>query len=196
MEGFILAGGRSRRFGEDKLLYTIGHKRLIECTVDALRGLCHRICLVTKDVKKFSFLEGVELIEDFLEKQCALSGIHTALRNLKNTKGLIVAGDMPLIRKNLLETLIQKAEPPLTLFRIGGKLQPLLAVYYKELLPYVEAYITSGGERLVDFVEKAVHKELDEKDASESDPELLSFLNVNTKEDAEFILKTYGREGF
>ncbi len=194
IECFVLAGGLSRRFGEDKLLYPIGGKPVIEHTLDALRGICERLCLVTKHRERFSFLKGVEILEDMLEKQFALAGIYTALKNLKGEKALIVAGDMPIIRKRVLKALLERAEPPITLFRIGERLYPLFGVYYRSILPELEVYINSGGERVVDFVKLMQGKELREEDIIEFDPELLSFINMNTKEDAEYILKIYGRK--
>ncbi len=188
-ECFVLAGGLSRRFGEDKLLYTIGEKRVIEYTLDALRGICGRLCLVVKDKEKFSFLRDVEVIKDTIEKQLALAGIYTALEHLKGEKALIVAGDMPLIKKEVVEFLLNSAEPPITLFNVRGKLYPLFAVYYRQVLPELRSYLESGGERVLDFLRKFPYKEITERDILEYDPSLLSFINMNTREDAEQIAK-------
>ncbi|MEN3027977.1 MAG: molybdenum cofactor guanylyltransferase [Aquificaceae bacterium] len=112
IEGFILAGGQSRRFGQDKLLYFLGKKRLVEHTLDSLRGVCGKIYLVAKDREKFNFLQDVELLKDKIEKQFALSGLYTALTNLKGEKGLVVAGDMPLLRESLLRRLLAECPTP------------------------------------------------------------------------------------
>ncbi|MCX8059888.1 MAG: hypothetical protein N3C13_01655, partial [Aquificaceae bacterium] len=61
------------------------------------------------------------------------------------------------------------------------------------ILPQVEAYMAGGGERLVDLVENLHSTEIGEDTAREWDPELLSFVNVNTKEDLN-ILERYGRK--
>ncbi|MCS6957376.1 MAG: molybdenum cofactor guanylyltransferase MobA [Aquificaceae bacterium] len=193
---FVLAGGQSRRFGEDKLLYSLGGKKLIEHTMDALKGHCKRVYLLTKDRRKFHFLKGVEILEDLLEEQLALSGIYTAVKSLGEDRCLIVAGDMPALKDGVIKKLVHKSEPPLTVFRIKGRLYPLPGVYYKSLLPMVEAYISSGGKKVVDFVESVPHKELDEGEILEEDPELVSFININTKQDLEHILKSYGGKGF
>ncbi len=191
IECFVLAGGLSRRFGEDKLLYKIGDKHTIEWVVDRLKHTCQRLCIVAKDVSKFSFLEEVELIEDLLEKQYALAGLYTSLMNTHSDRALVVSGDMPLIKGQVVRYLWTFSQPPLTLFKIKGKYYPLFAVYYKELLGALEKYIKMGGERLMDFVLKTPHKVIEEKDILSYDPRLLSFINMNTKEDAQLIIKLY-----
>ncbi|MEJ7555352.1 MAG: molybdenum cofactor guanylyltransferase MobA [Aquificaceae bacterium] len=192
IECFVLAGGLSRRFGEDKLLYQIGGKRVIEYTLEALRGVCGRLCLVVKDKEKFSFLKEVEVVKDVIEKQFALAGLYTALENLKGDKALIVAGDMPLIRKEVVSLLLRRANPPITLFNINGKLYPLFAVYYKQVLPELKLYIKAGGEKVLDFVKRFPYKEIAEGEVLEYDPTLLSFLNMNTRTDANNIIKAIG----
>lgn len=188
-ECFVLAGGLSRRFQGDKLLYPLGGKKAIEHTLDALRSLCGRLCLVTKDREKFSFLRDVEILEDQLEKQLALAGIHTALKSLRGERALIVAGDMPLVKREVVSLLLERSGPPITLFRVGGRLYPLFGVYYREVLPELEAYLSSGGERVLDFVRRFDCRELTDEDVRGLDPSLTSFLNLNTRADAEFMLK-------
>lgn len=195
VECFVLAGGSSRRFGEDKLLYTLGGETVIEHTLKPLKVLCKRLCLVAKDTGKFSFLKGVELLKDSIEKQYALAGLYTALENMKGERALILAGDMPLVKEQVVRLLLHKAEAPLTLFRIGGKLYPLFAVYYRQVLPELRVYLQTGGERLVEFVSRLPFKELSEKDVLEYDPQLLSFINMNTRAEAELIIRAYGKEG-
>lgn len=194
IECFVLAGGQSRRFGEDKLLYEIGDKRTIEHTVETLKKVCDRVCVVVKDVDKFSFLEGVEFIKDLLKKQYAIAGLYTALKNLHGEKALVISGDMPLIRKEVVEHLWLNSSPPLTLYKVRGKYYPLFAVYYRELLEPLEDYIKAGGERLMDFVLGLPYKALEEGEVLPYDPELLSFVNMNTKEDAKLIIELYGRK--
>lgn len=195
-QGFVLAGGQSRRFGEDKLLYPLGGKRLIEYAVKALSDLCDKIYIVTKNPEKFSFLQGVDFLQDLLDKQSALSGLYTALKHLGKGRGLVVAGDMPMLQKSLLCKLLENSAPPLTLFRIGGRLQPMPGVYYSEILMQVEAYMASGGEKLTDLVESLPRKEIEEETAREWDHHLLSFININTKQDLKDILEKHGGKEF
>ncbi len=195
IECFILAGGLSRRFGKDKLLHFIGDKRSIEHVIDALSKVCDRIYVVAKDVDKFSFLTNVRIIKDLIDKQYALAGVYTALRSFSGEKALIISGDMPLVKKEVVKYLLENSSPPLTLYRIKDKYYPLFAVYYKELLESIENYINSGGEKLMDFILSIPRKEIGEEEILKYDAELVSFINMNTIEDERLILKHYGREG-
>lgn len=194
MECFVLAGGRSRRFGENKLLFSIGGKKLIEHVVRALKPICKKLCLVVKNKEGFDILTDLELIEDIIEKQFALAGLYTALKATEGEKALIVSGDMPLLRREVVLYLWEHSEPPITIYRVRGRHYPLFGVYYKEVLNSLEEYIRSGGERVIQWVQEVGFKEIGEDQIRELDPKLLSFVNVNTKEDAEFIIKHYGGE--
>jgi molybdopterin-guanine dinucleotide biosynthesis protein A len=195
MECFVLAGGRSRRFGENKLLFSIGGEKLIEHVVKTLKPVCKRLCLVVKNREEFDFLADLEIIEDIVEKQFALAGVYTALKATKGKKALIVSGDMPLLSRDVILYLWEHSEPPITLYKIGGRYYPLLGVYYKDVLNSLEQYIISGGEKVLQWVQNVGFKEIGEDQIRELDPELLSFVNVNTREDAEIIIKRYGGEG-
>lgn len=191
MECFVLAGGQSRRFGEDKLLFSLGGKRVIELVVSALKPVCSRLCLLTKEPEKFSFLSGVEVCKDLLQKQYALAGLYSALRELKGEKALVLAGDMPLIKPEVALYLWHRSRPPITVYNIKGKVYPLFGVYYKQVLEPLEEYIKTGGERLIDFLEKTGYAEIKEEEIKDIDPKLLSFINLNTKEDLQAIIKSY-----
>lgn len=191
MECFVLAGGQSRRFGEDKLLFSLRGKRIIELVVSALKPVCQRLCLLTKEPEKFSFLSGVEVCKDLLQKQYALAGLYSALQKLKGEKALVLAGDMPLIKPEIALYLWNKSRPPITVYNIKGKVYPLFGVYYRWVLEPLEEYIKTGGERLIDFLEKTGYARIKEEEIKDIDPKLLSFINLNTKEDLQAIIKSY-----
>ncbi len=191
-ECFLLAGGQSKRFGEDKLLFEVGGKRVIEHVVERLRKVCDRLCVVAKEKDKFAFLKGVELLQDLLDKHYALAGLYTALKNMVGEKALVISGDMPLIKPEVVQFLFERAEAPLTLYSIRGKLYPLFAIYYRAVLEELEEYISSGGERLMGFINSLPYKAIKEEEVLSLDPKLASFINMNTKAEAELIIKLYG----
>lgn len=52
MNVFILAGGKSSRFREDKTLFKIKDKALIEITIDQVKKFSKNIIIVAKNIKK------------------------------------------------------------------------------------------------------------------------------------------------
>ncbi|MDQ7082134.1 MAG: molybdenum cofactor guanylyltransferase [Aquificota bacterium] len=128
MECFILAGGQSRRFGEDKILFRIGSRRTVEYVIETARKVCDRVALVVKERERFRDI-GVEVLEDLLPDRTPLAGILTALKSAEGSRALILGGDMPLIKEEVLRLLMEEFRQPVTLFRTNRKLQTLVGVY-------------------------------------------------------------------
>jgi molybdopterin-guanine dinucleotide biosynthesis protein A len=188
MDCFILAGGQSRRFGEDKILFRIGPKRTVEYVMEVARRVCDRVFLVVKDRSRFGDL-GVEVVEDLLPHRTPLAGILTALRVTEGREVLILGGDMPLMREGVLRLLLREYEEPVTVPTAGGRLQPLVGVYSKGLAGIVEDYMRRGGRSVLGFLESISYKTVPEERVKEVDPDLLSFTNLNTKEDLAEVME-------
>ncbi len=188
MECFILAGGQSRRFGEDKLLYRLNDLRTIDYVVRVAREVCSKVYIVTKDKEKFKDI-GVPLLEDLLPDQTPLVGIYTALMESSESPSLILSGDTPLIKPEVLKVLIEEYEEPITIFSIKGKVHPLIGIYSRELLPLLEDYLKLGGRSVIEFIEGVKYKTVTEEKLRDLDPELVSFLNMNTREDLRKVLE-------
>ncbi len=195
-ECFVLAGGQSRRFGKDKATFLIEGKSCIEHLTDRLKGVCDRLVVVGKEEKKFEFLKGVEFIHDTLQDQGALIGIHTALKNAKSDKVLVVAVDTPLLEPQVVDYIFRRFQEPITVFLIRGKLYPLLGIYSKRVLPELEIYLSEGKRRVIEFIERVRYNCIKEDEVLSLDPELCSFINMNTREDLKAIIKyLWARKG-
>ncbi len=188
MECFILAGGQSRRFGEDKLLFRLGDRRTVERVIDSAREVCSKVFLVAKNLEKFRDLE-VDLVEDLLPDQAPIIGLYTALSLARGEEVMILSGDIPLIKPEVLKLLIEEFKEPATLLSSGGRAHPLTGVYSRSLLPALKDYIDSGGRSLVGFLEEIDFKLVDEERIREVDPDLVSLINMNTKEDLKEIAR-------
>ncbi|WP_461829847.1 molybdenum cofactor guanylyltransferase MobA [Aquifex sp.] len=180
MKCFILAGGRSRRFGEDKLLYEYKGKRVIERVVQAAKGVCDELFIVAKDPKKFEFL-GIPVIVDALPVQASIVGLYTAL-SYTDEPALILSGDLPLITPKVLKAIVEAYESPITLAKTKNKVHTLVGVYSPEVLNRLEDFIKKRNYRLYEFVSSVGFKavELGNDDA-------LQLLNMNTKEDLKVL---------
>ena len=123
-------------------------------------------------------------------------GIHTALRNAGNPVVLVVAGDLPLLKKEVLHLLIEKfftndcdAVVPI----VNGYMEPLVAVYARSNLAIIEENIHSQRLKIVDFIRRVHTETLSEREIRTVDPELCSFMNINTRADYyELVRRGHG----
>ncbi len=182
MKCFILAGGRSRRFGKDKLLYEFRGKRVVEWVVDAAKEVCDEVYIVAKNPKKFSFLN-IPVIVDALPLQASIVGLYTAL-SYTEEPALILSGDIPLITPRILRRLILSYEEPITLAVSEKKVHTLIGVYSPKITQTVEEFLRKGDYKLYKLV-----KTLNFKGVRFSDGESIHLLNLNTIEDLRVLEK-------
>ena len=189
MECYILAGGESRRFGEDKLLFNLRGKPAVQYVVDAVLEVGLIPYVVTKDPSKFSSLQGAGVLGDSLSFQSPLAGLYTAMEHCNGDKFLLLGGDMPLVKPRAIKLLIDSYESPITIVSIKTKLYPTFCIYSTSLMERLEEYIERGFKSVVGFIRKVGYKEVIEEDMATVDPSLESVINMNTKEDAFKVLK-------
>ena len=75
---------------------------------------------------------------------------------------------------------------------VGGKLQPLHAVYRKQCANAIESLAASGEKRLTANAAVINARMVGEDELRKLDPQLNSFFNVNTPEDYQRALELAG----
>lgn len=148
MIGVILAGGRSNRFGEEKLLYNVNGKALIAYTIERLlkSKSIEEVVIITLQERKDKFKDlGVRILIDKLEIG-PIGGVYTALVKLGDV--FIAAGDMPNINPEFVNYIIKEFHKfgPMACVPLwaNGYLEPLHAAYSQEFLPVLENQIKKG----------------------------------------------------
>ncbi|MCY4569667.1 MAG: NTP transferase domain-containing protein, partial [Candidatus Poribacteria bacterium] len=76
--GVILAGGKSRRMGENKAMMRLGDNSLIGHVIRCMRLVTDELLLVTNSPTEYAHL-GVSMHGDLLPGTGALGGIYTGL---------------------------------------------------------------------------------------------------------------------
>ncbi len=180
MKCFILAGGKSRRFGEDKLLYEFRGRKVIERVLEVTQKVCDEVFIVTKNPKKFKFLN-VPIIIDVLPVQASMVGLYTALSYTKEP-ALILSGDLPLLSPEVLKKLINAYQEPVTLVKTKDKVHTLVGIYSPKVLKTIEKFLEEENYKLYELVRKEGFKalKLNEKEA-------VHLLNLNTKQDLRIL---------
>jgi molybdenum cofactor guanylyltransferase len=205
-EGFVLAGGRSTRMGQDKALLPLAGRSLLEIALDKLRILplaaAPRIVGVRPDLSSHA---GV--IAD-LHLGCGpLSGIEAALTASARPLNVFLPVDIPLLPAHFLLWMLQRAQTTgavMTVPRINGLPQPLCAVYHRDLLGHITASLRASDYKVMPVVTAAARAcssshpidifDVELVSAANSDPLGLSplpphrwFHNCNTPEDMAAI---------
>lgn len=194
MQAFVLAGGRSKRFGSNKALYRLGDKTLIEHTCGRLSSLFGRVRILARDSCPLGD-PGFEILPDLREEACPLSGIYSGLKYLGEGKAFFLACDLPLARIRLLKYILKLSTGFDAVVPHTGKgLEPLCAVYDASCTDAVESAFSSGNLKADSFLGDVRTKIVEKKELTRYDPDLITFSNVNTPADAGSVLEILSRE--
>ena len=79
--GAILAGGKSKRMGKDKLFLSLNNKKLIEHTIDKVQKYLKDLIIVTNQENEFFVKNNLITVKDCIDGQLGpLVGILTAMK--------------------------------------------------------------------------------------------------------------------
>lgn len=187
----ILAGGNCKRLGRSKAQLPVGEKRMIEWIVRAMSCLFSEVIVVTHQPQLFSTLENVTFVQDSINtpSRNSLVGLYTGLMEASHDTIFVVACDMPLLNRKLIEHMVSLLDgEDVRVPIMGSHYQPLHAFYRKSCLPYMRESIETGIYKVTHFYDEVLVRTVDEKTVQRFDPQLISFLNVNTEEDYQRLL--------
>lgn len=153
-----------------------------------LRMRCSEVVLVARDEEqgKCYGLPGVRIIADIEADIGPLMGLYSGLQAIEATHALVVAVDMPFVQTTMLDYLLaQRLDEAIVVPRVEQIPQVLLAVYPRALLPLIEERLRAGRRDPRSLLEKARVHYLEEAQLRRIDPDLRSFVNVNTPEELQ-----------
>ncbi len=208
--GVILAGGKSRRMGENKALMRLGDNLLIGHVIRCLHDVTDELLLVTNSPTEYAHLD-VPMHGDILPDTGALGGIYTGLIHASHDVILCVACDSPFLEPKLLSYLVSvlgeydavipytysSRQTPFCRNKDIGvtnpsygddtqiTLQTLCAAYSKRCLSIIELMLRESELRVHALQERARIQRVSPEVWREFDPEGMSFFNINTPEDFE-----------
>ena len=183
----IIAGGQSRRMGRDKAFVQLGGASLIEHVMAASADLGQAetllICNRPADYRHL----GLDMHADIHPGKGSLGGIYTALARAATPIVLVLACDMPFLRRDLLRRMIALMDEATDIVapRVKGYPQALHALYRKTCLPPIAALMAQDRLKIIGFYDQMRVRYLDEADYAAWDPGGRSFTNLNTPEELE-----------
>ena len=159
--GYVLAGGRSSRMGQDKALLELAGKPLVLRAVQKLGQLCKQVAIAGNrpDLRIYA-----PVVEDRHPGCGPLSGIEAALAHSCYDWNLFLAVDMPLMPAAWLRVLINQAfissasaTPPVAIVHtVDGREQPLCALYHRDLLIGITQAVREGNCKITRAVHTAI----------------------------------------
>lgn len=150
----ILAGGKSRRFGTDKAVYSFQGNTLIENVIKTVEQVTQNIIVISNSPDKMRFLK-YPVFEDIIQGAGPLGGIYTGLINSHFELNLVLPCDMPHISIECLNFLIANTNGnDITVPIHNNRLEPLCAVYSKSCIPHIKNQIESKDVQVFQFYDK------------------------------------------
>jgi molybdopterin-guanine dinucleotide biosynthesis protein A len=192
----ILAGGKSVRFGHDKVSEKIGKTSLIEQVISRIDLLSKEIVIVTAKERSFAQLANhpkIQIVSDIFPGQGSLGGIYTGLVKSNSFYNLVVAADMPFLNQPLLRYMVEVADGfDFVLPHINDWFEPLHAVYSKNCIAPIKSILEQGKKVIVELFNYVKVRYVEAGEVDRFDPRHLSFFNINTREDLEKAKKIAG----
>jgi molybdopterin-guanine dinucleotide biosynthesis protein A len=181
--GAVLAGGESRRFGQDKAHAVLAGKPLVSHVIETLQVLFEDVLIVTNEPVAYEHFD-VTVVSDIVRGAGSLGGLLTALVHAKEERCFVVACDMPFLNPALIRRMLGRCKGlDVVVPSIQGDLQPLHAIYSRRCLGHIEERIAEGEFRIFDFYPEVLTLQFEERLCREVDPEGRSFANINTQEE-------------
>jgi len=198
LAGIVVAGGKSRRLGQDKRrlrLWGDSGPTLLEHTVNLIAPFCSETLVVLNDGDDWPQL-AARRVPDLIDDAGALGGIYSGLSACQAEYAFVVAADMPLLQSELIELLIAQPRDYQALVpraqqqgstRNRFDLEPLLAIYARSALPVMSALLDAGERRISDLFAKLQTRIVEPEVWSKVDPTGRSFRNINRPEDLALV---------
>ena len=185
----ILAGGLSRRMGQDKGTLRAGDGTLIE-------HLARRLGPVVDEtiVAGGSFaasLDGVRVVADHQPGLGPLAGMLAGLAAANHRRVWVVGCDLPDVEPALVGLLLALAgEYEAVVPRPDREPEGVCALYLRELAPRIAALLEAGERSIKSLLDRSAVRFVASDELRSVDPELRSFRNINTPADYQDWLRT------
>ncbi len=188
----ILAGGQSRRFGRPKSLLEIGGVPMVRRVADVMVGLTEELLVSVANADMEAALQSVvpeaAFAVDRRDGQGPIEGFRCGFEAAHGDRVLVAPCDAPLLRPALYRLLIEAIGERDAAVPRFDVIDPVRGVYRRKVVLDV---LASGSEvpspsALVDRLDAVF---VDPPRLRLADPDLSSFLDVNTRDDLENILR-------
>jgi molybdopterin-guanine dinucleotide biosynthesis protein A len=157
LSAVLLAGGKSRRMGQDKATLLFRERPLWQTQIDLLRKLQPEQILVSAQTNPGWRPSNVGFAADARPSRGPLSGIAAALSQITSDHLLALAIDMPFISNDYLRRLREQCRPGCGVVpMIDNRAEPLAAIYPLEAQADFHAALSGDDFSLQSLVARLV----------------------------------------
>jgi len=184
----VLAGGKSKRFGDDKSQAKLGGKILIDYILSEIENKFDEVLIVANDPIQHLSSPKIQKTEDFKKNLGPLGGILSAMKWVKNHNKpyqwiASFPSDTPLFKMSMFEDFLNKVnekESELFFMKTKEKRHNIFGLWNIDLIDQLEKDLENGSRKVEKWANnigvKTINIEFDKEDP---------FFNINTKEDLE-----------
>jgi len=184
--GTVLAGGKSRRFGEDKSQVKLGGKLLIDYILSEIIDEFNEVLVVSNNLIEFKQSEKISLIKDFKKDLGPLGGVLTAMKWVKdNNKDYqwisTFPVDTPFFKNEILKDFLKRInieEGKLFFINSNDTRHNIFGLWSLDLMDKLREDLDKGERKVEVWANSIGVKNINMK-FENKDP----FFNINTKED-------------
>ncbi len=181
----VLAGGKSSRMGQNKVLMEYQNRRFLDRICEELQGFDEKPCISAAMPGEYEDL-GLPVVCDENREIGPVEGIRQVLIHTSCDYVFVCAGDMPFITGDLVRYMAEFISSDYDCYCMVDEehIHPLCAVYSKKVLPVIEELIGQGLYRLMQILRRVRTKYI-RLENSCFDKNTLR--NINTREEYESL---------
>lgn len=188
LQGVILAGGMSRRFGTPKAFAEKDGIPFYQHSIAALNPFVTSVLIVTNPKLQHLFQqedEGITVVNDLdnYRGQGPLAGIYTAMETSSSEWYMVIPVDVPFMETWVIEALVHSIDTNVDAIIpvVSGKMQPLISIFRHSLKEVIKSQL-DNGERAVDQLLKKCKVSYVPMDSEKA------FININHQSDYQTFL--------
>ena len=187
-EAVLLAGGKSRRMGRDKLSLPQGGTTVLQAAVKRFSEKFNKVYISVNDKNRYADVDAPK-IEDIFKDCGPLGGLHAALSKAEGEGVFLAASDLPFSSPEAALFIIEKSagyDICITEDR-DGRFEPLFGFYRKTVLNTAEELLKCGTYKMTELFKRHSVLVLTPEDMGEH-WKAENFENMNYPEDFDRLL--------
>jgi molybdenum cofactor guanylyltransferase len=194
VSAIVLAGGRSSRFGRDKLAEPVGGRPLLHHAIEGVRSVAAEVVVVVAPDASRELPGDVIVIHDPTPFEGPLAGLAAGLRAARHAVCLVVGGDSPSLVTGVLELLVAALDDrsiDAAVVDDAGRRRPLPAALRRDPGLAAAERLLGGGQRRLRLVFEALPTQtLREELWRRVDPEGATLRDIDTLDDLAGVKPT------